>query len=84
MAKKLFDGKLSNGVEISLLEAESFTGNTELAVVIAGEIASVSAIRELRTGDISVKTTSGTIRVKTDQVEQHIDPANRPTLHDVA
>jgi len=84
MAKSLFVGKLSNGVSVELLEAESFSGNTELAIKIAGEVASVSAVRELRTGDISVKTTSKAIRIKTDPGQSSPTPSDKPTLDDVA
>jgi len=84
MAKSLFVGKLSNGVSVELLEAESFSGNTELAIKIAGEVASVSAVRELRTGDISVKTTSKAIRIKLGLDQSPPAPSGKPTLDDVA
>ena len=81
MSKSLFAGRLSNGVAIELLEAESFTGNVEIAVKIAGELASVSAVRELRTGGISVKTTSSPVKVKGEPASPNI---SKPTLSDVA
>ena len=64
MSKSLMSGKLSNGVSIEILEAESFSGKTEFAVKVAGEIASVSTVSVIRNGDVLVKTSTKSIRVK--------------------
>lgn len=80
MAKKLFEGKLANGIAIEVLEAESFTGKTEFAVIVAGEVASVSSVSTLRTGDISVKTTTKPLRIK---AEAEVTHTHGPTLSDL-
>lgn len=64
MSKSLFTGTLENGVGIELIEAESFTGKTEFAVRVMGQVASVSAVSIIRNGDIQVKTTSNRLRIK--------------------
>ena len=85
MSKQLFSGKLSNGIEIEILEADSFTGKTEFAVKVAGQVASVSEVGVLRTGDIAVKTTAKGLRIKKGSSES--SPPSRssgPTLDDVS
>jgi len=85
MAKELFVGKLSNGVTVELLEAESFSGKTEFAVKVGGEVASVSSVGILRTGDVQVKTTSKAVRVKANSKNiPEVKPEKAPTLDDVA
>lgn len=84
MSKSLFNGQLANGVAIEVLEAESFTGKTEFAVKVGGEVASVSSVNILRNNDVQVKTTSKTIRIKSASVQPEASvkmPA--PTLSDI-
>lgn len=64
MSKSLFNGKLTNGVAIEVLEAESFSGKTEFAVKVGGEVVSVSSVNILRNNDVQVKTSSKTIRIR--------------------
>lgn len=81
MAKSLFTGKLSNGVSIEVLEAESFSGKTEFAVKVGNEVACVSSVNVLRNDDIQVKTSAKSIRVKAN--DQNPSSTKAPTLSDV-
>lgn len=82
MAKSLFSGKLSNGVAIELIEAETFSGKNEFAIKIAGQVASVSSVSMLRTGTIQVKTTAKSIRIENKTAEPE-GSSKAPTLSDV-
>jgi hypothetical protein len=84
MAKSLFSGKLTNGVTIEVLEAESFSGKTEFAVKVGGEVALVSRVDVLRNNDIQVRTSTKAIRIKAATAPAPVAPAAAaPTLGDV-
>ena len=84
MAKSLFSGKLTNGVVVEVLEAESFSGKTEFAVKIGGEVASVTSVNILRNNDVQVRTSTKAIRIKAATAPAPVAPAAAaPTLSDV-
>jgi len=82
----LFSGKLSNKVSIEILEAKTFSGATEFAVKVAGEVVSVCCVKSTRDGGVLVKTTSKITRIKTNDPEKGKEDAAaplKPTLSDV-
>ncbi len=84
MAKSLFSGKLSNGVAIELVEAETFSGKNEFAIKIAGEVASVSSVSVLRTGTVQVKTSAKSIRIdKKVEDPKGASSTEAPSLSDI-
>jgi len=81
--KTVFSGKLSNGVAIEIVEADSFLGKSEFAVQVAGETASVSAVSILRSKDILVRTSAKAIRIKAGALKNPTPATPAPNLSDI-
>lgn len=80
--KSICTGKLSNGTKVEIVEADTFSGRTEFAVLVAGEAASISVVSVIRNGDVVVKTSPRSVRVKAaNQTPGAAAPA--PNLSDV-
>jgi len=48
----VFEKMLPNGTKYELLESKGFSGHTELAIRIGGQIASILVIEQKRTGNV--------------------------------
>jgi len=89
MEKSLFSGSLQNGVKVELIEASSnFSGNTEVALKMGGEIVNVVSVSGKRRGDrVECKTVSTNIvkfnKPATEESPPEAKPRVTPTLSDV-
>lgn len=89
MEKGLFSGNLQNGVKVELVEASSnFSGNTEVALKMGGEIVNVVSVSGKRRGDrVECKTVTTNVvkfnKPATEESPPEVKPRVAPTLSDV-
>jgi len=80
---KVFEGLLENDVNYELHVSQSFAGRPEIALIIAGEVVSVTVVEIKRSGNISCKpANSRTILIKRNLEEEDDEPVI-PSLNDV-
>jgi hypothetical protein len=87
MEQVVFSGALKNGMKVDLLEASSFSGNTEVALKIGGQLVNVVSVAGKRRGETIECKTIETCVVKIHKPATEAPPADKPrtppTLSDV-